>query len=151
VALWNQALALLDRLNAPRTAHAHCDVPCGIYNPGDAQEAVETVISMVTKIQALTPPPADADQATSQAYYNTLTRMVTTKEEHAEKAKREVTILWGDYFTPAHLAVAPGLHEHVWNTLKLASKCKREVNMDAAQQLKDAVDQIAVWFAETKK
>jgi len=151
MSLWNHALALLDRVNAPRTASAHCDVPCGIYDPHDAQQAAETVISMITRMAALEAPGAGADQAARQTYLNTVTRMIATKEEHAEKAKHEVTVLWGDYFTPAHLSVAPNLHEHVWNTLKLASKCKREVNMEAAQQLKAAVDQIAAWFAETKK
>lgn len=151
MSLWNKVLALLDRLDAPTTAYAHCDVPCGIYDPHGAQVAADTVIAMVTKMQALQAPAAGADIKTRQTYENTVTRMITTKEQHAEILKHEVTVLWGDYFKPPHVQMFPNLHEHVWNTLKLASKCKQEVNLEAAQELKQAVDQIAEWFAESKR
>lgn len=151
MALWNTALTLLDRLSAPKTAAAHCDVPCGIYDPKTAQIAVDTVIAMITKMEALPAPTADADTQTRLSYENTVTRMITTKEEHAERVKHEVTVLWGDYFKPPHLQMFPELHTHVWNTLKLASKCKQEVDLQAAQDLKAAVDQIADWFWESKK
>lgn len=151
MSLWNRAIAALDRLSAPATVSAHCDVPCGIYDPKAAQVAAETVVTMITKMQALTPPGPDADQATQQTYANTLSRMITTKEEHAERVKHEVTILWGDYFKPPHVQQYPNLHEHVWNTLKQASAAKQTVDLEAAQKLQAMVNQIADWFWETKK
>lgn len=139
-----------DRLAPPRVAFAHCDVPCGIYDPSAAQIAAQTVQAMVTKMQALTAP-AGGDLASLQTYANTATRMITTKEEHAEKVKREVLILWTDYFKPPHLEKWPDLHTKVWMTCKKASQCKQEVNAQAAQELLDQVNEIANIFWESKK
>lgn len=151
MSLWNHALALLDRVSAPRSVSAHCDVPCGIYDPKAAQVAAETVLTMVTKMEALPMPGPGASQADMLAFANTIGRMVATKEEHAEKVKREIQILWSDYFKPPHLEMFPDLHTHVWNTLKKASQCKQEVNLQAAQELQAMVNQVADWFWESKK
>ena len=150
MSFWNRALVLLDRLNAPRVAAAHCDVPCGIYNPIPAQIAAETVVTMVQKMQALTPPPPDADLATRQQYENTVGRMIATKEIHAELVKREVQILWSDYFKPQHLEMFPDLHDFVWKTLKQASSCKQNADIDAARKLHEKVHQIGDWFYQSK-
>ncbi len=141
----------LDRLAPPRVARAHCDVPCGIYDPHAAQIASQTVQAMVTKMQALTPPASGGDLAARQTYENTATRMITTKEQHAEIVKREVLILWTDYFKPPHLERWPDLHTKVWLTCKKASQCKQEVNAQAAQELVDQVNEIANIFWESKK
>lgn len=141
----------LDRVAPPRVAHAHCDVPCGIYDPHHAQVAAQTVQTMITKMRALTPPAADADLATRQAYENTVIRMVKTKEEHAEEVKRQVLILWTDYFKPPHFERWPDLHQKVNTTCKTASRCKQEPSEEAAQQLRDQVDEIANIFWESKK
>ena len=150
MSLWNQALALLDRLSPPSVAHAHCDIPCGIYDPRSAQIAAQTVTTLTQKMLALSPPGMDADQETRQAYLNTMARYIVVKEEHAEKVKKEVQILWSDYFKPPHLQQYPNLHDHCWNTLKQASMCKVNVDLDAAKKLQDMVDQVALWFWETK-
>lgn len=123
-----------------RIAHAHCDIPCGIYDPHGAQLGANTVQTMVTKIQGLA-----ADD------HNNFTRMVTVKEQHAEIVKREVLILWTDYFKPEHLEKYPDLHTKVWQACKLASKNKQNIDADAAGQLVTAVNEIADIFWETKK
>jgi len=151
MSIWNRALSLVDRLSPPAPAHAHCDVPCGIYDPKGAQVAAETVMTMVTKMQALTPPGADADATAQLTYQNAVARMIAVKEIHAELVKHEVTVLWADYFKPPHLQTFPNLHEHVWNTLKLASRCKQNVDLEATKELQAAVDQIAQWFWDSKK
>ena len=148
--LWNHALRLIDRISAPKTVHAHCDVPCGIYTPDGAQLGAETVETMITKMQALTLPDGNTDLATRQTYENTVARMIATKEQHAEIVKHEVTVLWGDYFKQQHLEQFPDLHTHVWNTLKQASQCKQTVDLEAARKLRRMVDQIADWFYESK-
>ncbi len=127
-----------------RVVHAHCDIPCGIYNPDAAQLAALTVETMVTKIRAL------PDQ-TSEASRNSFVRMVAVKEEHAERVKREVQIIWSDYFKPEHLALFPDLHTKVWNLLKLAGKNKQSVDAEAATQLEAAVKEFADMFWATKK
>jgi nickel superoxide dismutase len=150
MALWNRALTLLDRLNAPRTAHAHCDIPCGIYDPRSAQIAAQTVTTLTQKMLDLPTPGSDADPSAFRAYENTMARYILVKEEHAEKVKKEIQILWSDYFKPPHLEKYPNLHDTCWNTLKLASTCKQSVDLEASKRLQDMVDEIAGWFWESK-
>ena len=72
------------------------------------------------------------------------------KEEHAQQVKKELDILWHDYFRPDHLETYPDLHTTFWNANKLASQNKQSVNKEAAQQLVDTVDRIAETFWTTK-
>ena len=76
--------------------------------------------------------------------------MVVEKEEQGEIAKRELLILWTDYFKPEHLDKFPDLHDKVWKTAKLISKCKQSVDMKAVEELKTATHEIAHMFEETK-
>lgn len=123
---------------------AHCDVPCGIYDPKTAQIAAATVAKMVEKINALpTENPSVEDR-------NNFVRMVWTKEEHARKCKEEILILWTDYFKAEHLEKFPDLHETFWKAAKLCSENKQHVSSEAAQKLVDAVNHIADIFAQTK-
>lgn len=131
------------------TAYAHCDVPCGIYDPKPAQIAAATILKMVQKIDELQlPDMSDKEQAA--VYHNSITRFVWTKEEHGRKCKEELLILWTDYFKPEHLEKFPDLHDKFWKAAKLCSKNKQEVNLEAAQDLAKAVDEIAEIFYKTK-
>ena len=132
-----------------RKAKAHCDIPCGIYDPVGAKIAAQTVLKMVMRIQALDYPEGGThDQHT--AYRNSLSRYIAVKEEHAELVKHEVDVLWHDYFKPEHLEKYPDLHTNVWETTKLASTNKQAVDLDAAKRLVDSVDKIAETFWATK-
>lgn len=124
--------------------YAHCDVPCGIYDPKLAQIAASTVLKMVEKIKAL------PEENLTVSDRNSFVRMVWTKEEHARKCKEELLILWTDYFKPEHLERFPHLHEIFWKAAKLCSKNKQEVSISAAQDLIKAVDEIAKIFVESK-
>jgi nickel superoxide dismutase len=129
---------------APRTvAHAHCDIPCGIYDPAGAVLAAQTVAKMVDLIGTL--------DGNSAADRNKFVRCVTVKEQHAELVKHEVQVIWSDYFKPEHLAANPDLHTKVWNLLKLAGKNKQNVDAEAAAQLQAAVKEFADIFWSTKK
>jgi len=131
---------------------AHCDIPCGIYLPQPAQTAAETVEKMVQKIKELAPPAsADVNMQDWLDFENSSSRFVRTKEDHAEFCKRELLILWTDYFKEEHLEMFPDLHEKFWKAAKLCSKNKREVNMEAARELRKAVDEIAEMFEKTKR
>lgn len=132
------------------TAHAHCDVPCGIYTPHRAQIAAQTVEKMAQKLMELKAPDPNNQQALL-AFQNSATRMIMTKEEHAQICKEELLILWTDYFKPEHLQSFPNLHESFWNAAKLCSKNKQEINFEAAGQLRKAVDDIASIFTKAEE
>jgi len=137
-------LRLVDKIFTPKTVYAHCDVPCGIYDPKPAQIAVATVLKMVEKIEALPKENPTVDDR------NLFVRAVLTKEEHARKCKEELLILWTDFFKPEHLEMFPGLHDKFWQATKLCSKNKQSVDMKAAQELVAAVDEIAEMFNKAK-
>ncbi len=133
-----------------RVAHAHCDIPCGIYDPISAKIAAQTVLKMIARIKAMERPAADGGQEGFATYANTLGRYIRVKEEHAEICKKELDILWHDYFRPDHLEKYPDLHNVVWQANKLASKNKQSVDEDAARQLVATVDKVAEIFWATK-
>lgn len=125
--------------------YAHCDIPCGIYDPHNAQLAAKTVLTMVQKINQL--PKEDP----SVEDRNNFVRMVHVKEEHAELCKREVLILWTDYFKAEHLEKFPDLHHLIWKTTKLCSENKRHVDEAKAEELIKCADEIANIFAQSQK
>lgn len=129
---------------------AHCDGPCGIYDPASARIAAEAAVSMTKKILALTVPASEDSQAWV-AYRNTLSRYVAIKEEQAQLAKDELLILWTDYFKPVHLEKYPQLHDTFWQAAKLCSAVKIEVSAEHAEELMDAVKSIHHIFWETKQ
>ena len=143
---------ILGKLGAARVqdiADAHCDGPCGIYDPAAARITGEAVRSMTKKIMALTPPDA-SDSAAVARYHNTLSRYVAIKEEQAALTKHELLVLWTDYFKPTHLDKYPDLHDTFWKAAKLCSACKVEVSEQHADELMDAIKAIHDIFWETK-
>lgn len=131
----------------PTTAAAHCDIPCGIYDPIAAKIAAQTVQKMVLRIQSLEPAGDDTDAI--RTFANTITRYVAVKEEHAETCKRELRILWADYAWP-NLPEGFDLHGSFNAALKLAGRCRQTVDMAACEELVAAVDNIAAAFWATK-
>ena len=129
-------------------ASAHCDGPCGVYDPASARVAAEAVQSMTKKMIAL-----EANHSTdsgSAAYINTMSRYAAIKEEEAHKCKEELLVLWTDFFKPQHLESNPNLHNIFWQAAKLCSACKVEVSEVHAQELMDAVEEIHHLFWEAK-
>ena len=131
-------------------AEAHCDIPCGIYDPTLAKIAAKTVARMVEQLSALPVPENHHDARAMSAYHNAATRCIATKEQHAELVKRELEILWSDFFKPEHLEAFPNLHELFWKTIKLASKLKQDPHPEDAVALLAGVDQIAHMFYKAK-
>ena len=134
---------LFDHVATPETISAHCDIPCGIYDPHNLQVAAHTVIRMVQLLEGL---PDQLDKAT----LNTAARHITVKEEHAAIAEHEIIILWTDYFRPEHAEKYSNLHDLVWKTAKLTSTVKQQINKQASLDLLAGVQQIAEIFWETK-
>ena len=135
---------LLRRLRPNHVAHAHCDIPCGIYDPHAAELAAQTVEKMVTLLEDL-----GADDG-SLDWRNSAARYITVKEQHAEILKREVLIIWGDYIKPEHLTTVPGIHEMVWNLVKLAGFNKQHVDRAKAGELRAKTKEFADAFWSTK-
>jgi nickel superoxide dismutase len=132
-------------LRPPTTAYAHCDVPCGIYDPHAAELAARTVARMVELIGQI---PAGT---TDLADRNKLIRCVAVKEQHAEIVKHEIAVIWADYFKPEHVERYPDLHDRTWKILKLAGKNKQNIDAAAAAELEAAVKEYADIFWSTKK
>jgi nickel superoxide dismutase len=130
-------------------AEAHCDGPCGIYDPSSARIAAEAVLSMTKKISALAHPD-NHDAKAVAAYLNTFARYVQIKEEQAHLAKTELLVLWTDYFKPVHLEQYPDLHTTFWNAAKLCSAVKVEVSLEHAESLMNAIREIHGIFWATK-
>lgn len=140
----NKPLFIISKLLPSENVYAHCDVPCGIYDPKLAQIAASTVLKMVQIINEL--PKANPTVNDRSKFV----RAVLTKEEHARICKRELLILWTDYFKQEYLKMFPNLHETFWQAAKLCSKNKQEVNEELAKELVKAVDDIAEMFDKSK-
>ena len=144
-----QIIAQVKNLFPAPTVHAHCDGPCGVYDPASARITAEAVVSMTKKIMDLEAPSHDDKQAMI-TYHNTLSRYIVIKEEQAQKTKEDLLILWTDYFKPVHLEQYPDLHDTFWKAAKLCSACKVEVSTQHANELMEAVQKIHDIFWTTK-
>ena len=129
--------------------HAHCDGPCGVYDPASARVAAEAVLSMTKKLIDLNPP-SNTNSEEWSAYNNTFSRYVAIKEDQAKETKKEILILWTDYFKPVHLEKYPDLHETIWKAAKLCSACKVNINQSQAEELMQYVEKIHNIFWESK-
>ncbi len=129
---------------ASKTVSAHCDGPCGVYDPASARIAAEAALAMTKKILALDP--NDRSHATA----NSLARYIAIKEEQAQLAKTDLLVLWTDYFKPPHLEKYPDLHDTFWQAAKLCSAVKVEVSLEKAEELMKAINKIHTIFWATK-
>ncbi len=139
-----------NRRNPAPVVEAHCDGPCGVYDPASARIAAEAVLSMTKKLLALEVPAA-SDHAAYVKYHNTFARYVKIKEEQAHLAKEELLVLWTDYFKPHHLEAHPDLHEVFWMAAKECSYAKVECSLHHAEALMGHIEKIHGIFWATKK
>src|SRR6266511_2348797 len=128
-------LTLRSLLRPRRRVHAHCDIPCGIYDPEQARIEAESCLRIMEKYDQNTDPLFRA-------------RCIAVKEERAELVKHHLDVLWHDYFKPEHLEQYPDLHETFWKATKQASKVKQSLDVDAARELLTMIDTIGeMWEA----
>jgi nickel superoxide dismutase len=128
--------SILSRFLAPSTvARAHCDLPCGVYDPEQARIEAESCYRIIEKYAA-----------NGDTTYRT--RAIAIKEERAELVKHHLDVLWHDYFKPEHLEKVPNLHDLFWQATKQVSKVKASTELADAKELLDLIDQIdAAWKA----
>ncbi len=143
-------LDFLIKLLPTKPVFAHCDIPCGIYDPHEMQMAAHSVIRINNLINELKASSAEPPFEERKKIISQISRLTNVKEEHAEIVKREVRIIWGDYFKEENSKDVPDLHEKVWKILKLASKAKQEVDEKVAQDLLAAVQEFAEIFWKSK-
>lgn len=123
--------------NFIKPVYAHCDLPCGVYDPAQAKIEATSVKAIMDKFEGLDD--------------NAKTRAIIIKEERAELVKHHLMVLWADYFKPEHLATVPDLHDMFWKAIKQASACKHSVDPAEGQKLLDQIDAVADAFWATKK
>ena len=129
-------MSIVSRLLAPSAvARAHCDLPCGVYDPEQARIEAESVYRITEKYLA------NEDAAFR-------TRALAIREKQADLVKHHLDTLWHDYFKPEHLDAVPNLHELFWSANKQVSKVKGSTNLDDAKVLLEKIDEIdAAWKA----
>ncbi len=123
-------------------AYAHCDVPCGIYDPHLAQVSAHTVIRMVQLMSGLEKQDPDYDLKMS--------RYISVKEEHGELLKHEVRIIWGDFLKPDHASANPELNDLVWNIMREGSAGRQTADMAKAQTLLESTLKFSELFWKIK-
>jgi len=138
-----QILEKLDRQFHFKVARAHCDVPCGIYDPSTAQIAALTVVRMMDLMADL----AGGEGKSTVDFHNSMQRYVAVKEEHAEKAKHEIRVIWGDYFKKDK---HPNVDELVHKIMQLGSKARQTADREAGVAFVAAINEFAEAFWGTK-
>ena len=136
----------IDRTIGVEGAKAHCDIPCGIYDPIVAQISALTVVRMIDLMTDLDNKGGDKHRE----YHNSMGRYITVKEEHAEKAKAEIRVIWGDFLKAQHLEKYPDAHALVHKIMQLGSKVRQTADREAALQFVEAINEFAQMFWEIK-
>ena len=134
-------MSLLTRLLEPKViAHAHCDLPCGVYDPAQARIEAESVKAIAEKFQ----------QNTDHDYR---TRCLIIKEQRSELVKHHLWVLWTDYFKPPHFERYPQLNQLFNEATKLAGAAGTKGSADpaVADELLGKIDEISKIFWETKQ
>lgn len=119
-----------------KPVHAHCDLPCGVYDPAQARIEADSVLHIMKKYNGL----SEEDKW----------RAVNIKEQRAELVKHHLWVLWTDYFKPEHLESFPDLHDKFWQATKQAGQAKKSTDPSAGQKLLDQIDEISEIFWATK-
>jgi len=134
----DRLLATLDRLSPPSEVHAHCDLPCGVYDPAQARIEAESVKNTIDKFN-------DSKDDVFR------TRATIIKEERADLVKHHLWVLWTDYFKPEHLEKYPQLHDLFWKATKAAGESKKSLDPAQGEQLLGLIGEIDKIFWETKQ
>lgn len=121
-------------------ASAHCDLPCGVYDPAQARIEAESVLAIIKKV-------ADNDDPDFR------TRAILIKEQRSQLVKEHLWVLWTDYFKPPHFEKYPQLHTLINEATKLAGAggTKGELDQAKAEELLEKIAEIDKIFKETKQ
>ncbi len=129
---------LLDATTTPLAVSAHCDLPCGVYDPAQAKIEAQSVKACMEKYNA-------------SGEVDFKMRATFIKEERADLVKHHLWVLWTDYFKADHLKEFPNLHDLFWKATKSAGEAKKTNDVAVADRLLSEIDAIAEIFWATKK
>lgn len=129
--------SLVSKLLPKHIAYAHCDLPCGVYDPAQARIEAESVMQVMQKYAGF----HEEEQKI---------RAIIIKEQRAELVKHHLWVLWTDYFKPEHLEKFPQLHDLFWRATKAAGQTKKSVDPADGQKLLDLIAEITDVFNQTK-
>lgn len=121
-----------------KTAHAHCDLFCGVYDPAQARIEAQSVLNACTKYAA-SDDPVFRD------------RCVLIKEQQAELVKHHLSVLWADFFKPHHVEQFPELHDLFWRAMKAASDAKKSMDPAVSEAMIGLIDEISAVFWQTEE
>jgi nickel superoxide dismutase len=139
--------AAIQKLLRPgEIAYAHCDLPCGIYDPAQARVEAESVRAIQERYQK-----AEQFKTPNETVDDYKARALNIKEMRADLVKEHLWVLWTDYFKPEHLEKYPNLHDLFWRATKEAGLAKKAQDPAQGQKLLDLVGEIDKIFWETKK
>jgi len=137
---------ITDLLRPSRIVHAHCDLPCGVYDPAQARIEAESVKAIQERYQD-----AEGKKSANETAVDYKTRCLNIKEARADLVKHHLWVLWTDYFKPEHKEKYPQLHDLFWNATKEAGISKKAQDPGQGQKLLDLIGEIDKIFWETKK
>ncbi len=140
--MFHKLIQTFDHLRPFSTAKAHCDVPCGIYDPIAAQINALTVVRMMDLMSVL----SEVDEKNKTDFHNSITRYIAVKEEHAEKAKHEIRVIWGDFIKDSHVEKYPELPGLVHKIMQLGSNCRQTTERDNGLAFVEAINQFTEIF-----
>jgi nickel superoxide dismutase len=145
--MFYKLIQTIDRFRPFPKAKAHCDVPCGIYDPITAQINALTVVRMMDLMAGL----ADGDEKAIVDFHNSISRYVAVKEDHAEKAKHDIRVIWGDFIKDTHVEKYPELPGLVHKIMQLGSKSRQTADRANGLAFVEAINQFAEIFWAIKE
>jgi len=144
--MFYKLIQAIDRFRPFHKAKAHCDVPCGIYDPITAQIHALTVVRMMDLMAGL----VEGDAKARVDFHNSMSRYISVKEEHAEKAKHEIRVIWGDFIKDTHVEKYPELHDLILKIMQLGSKSRQTADRANGLALVESINQFAEIFWSIK-
>lgn len=135
--------SLINKFFPEKTAFAHCDIPCGLYDPNAAQLAAHTLIRMTSFLLEI-----KRDDETKREH--DIARVTHVKEEHANRLEEELMTLMNDYFKEEHFDKYSSLKTLFKNAFKANAKARQGIDIDSAKETLESVLQIAEIFYQTK-
>ena len=137
-------ISIFSKVLPTKIAYAHCDIPCGIYDPNAVQLAAHTIIRMTQLISEL-------DRKDETKAEHDIARMTHVKEDHGEMVEEELSTLGNDYFKDEHFKKFPELRKLFSDAVKLSIRTRQAIDMESAEQLLEIVLKISEIFYKTKK
>ena len=132
-----KTLSFLVKILPAQTAYAHCDIPCGIYDPTPMQIAAHTVLRMTQLLSEKTE-------------VHDVARIAYVKEEHGGRVENELGTLENDYFKSEHFEKFPELKDLIADAVKLSAETRQHIDLEKAQTLLEKVLLISEIFYKTK-